>query len=518
VIREGVLQERSYQTHLAEEALRANSLVVLPTGLGKTVIGCRVIADRLAVSGGRALFLAPSRPLADQHRGTMERLLEGPVACLTGSEPPRRRSDLWRTRRLIAATPQTVVNDAKGGHVPSDLAVVVFDEAHRAVGNYAYVAFAEWLREHCPSALVLGLTASPGHEIEHIEEVCRNLGIAQTLIRTRDDPDVAPYVAKVDFDWIEVQPTEVITKVADDLTKYLHERFNKLRRYGFLRDRKNTQVRVQDLTRTRALIFARGRAPYLFQASRQLSLAMTAMHAANTIQREGVDAFLKFVGPKFGEGRSRIDASFVNDARIARAFKVAKKWKGTSHPKLAPLLDLVREVAGKGQKVIVFAELRDTVEFLTELCRREGLSAERFTGQGTREGRKGMTQKQQHALLARFGAGEFTILCATSIGEEGLDIPQVDVVAFFEPVASDIRLIQRSGRTGREAPGRVVVLTTDRSLDEKYLWSGLKRERRMKRLVRKLADENLEASARTAKREAIVKPDSEPQTKFVDAA
>jgi ERCC4-related helicase len=83
-------------------------------------------------------------------------------------------------------------------------------------------------------------------------------------------------------------------------------------------------------------------------------------------------------------------------------------------------------------------------------------------------------------------------MCATSIAEEGLDVPQVDLVVFYEPVASDVRLIQRKGRTGRDAPGKVMILTTDKTADERYLWSGLKREKRMKRLVKKMADETME--------------------------
>ena len=493
MLRTDRIQERAYQVKLAEEAGASNSLLVLPTGLGKTVVACYVIASRLGATGGRALVLAPSRPLADQHRVTFtEKLDAGPIALLTGNETPRRRAGLWNSRRIISATPQTAINDALRGIVPHDLAVVVFDEAHRAVGDYAYVPFAAWLRRHCPDALVLGLTASPGHEIEHIEEVCRNLGIAQVLIRTRDDPDVAPYVEKVDVNWIEVQPSEVITKAADHMTKFVHERMNALRKYGFLRNRKNTQVRMADLQSVMGQIFARrkggDRKPYLFQASRQLSLARMGMHAANTVQREGVDSFRKFVTPKTKPGRSNLDASFVNDAHVARAIKLAAKWKGISHPKVEPLLALVRENATPGRKIIVFAELRDTVDYLVGLIRKEGLATERFTGQGTREGRKGMTQKEQRAVLERFAVAQFPVLVGTSIAEEGLDIPQVDLVVFFEPVASDIRLIQRSGRTGRDAPGRVVILTTNRSLDEKYLWSGLKREKRMKRLVRKLAD------------------------------
>jgi len=492
-----VVQDRAFQRNLAEEALAGNSLLVLPTGLGKTVIAALVIAAVLERVGGRALVLAPSRPLADQHRATFSRFLDaGPVACLTGSEGPQRRSALWRTRRVITATPQTAVNDAARGLLPEDFSVVVFDEAHRAVGDYAYVGFAAWLRAHCPHALILGLTASPGHEMEHIEEVRRNLGISQVLIRMREDPDVAPYVAVMDVRWVEVESSEVITKAAAHLTTFLHGRYNKLRRYGLLRNRKNTQVRMADLGQVGAQLAARmakeGRKPVLFQAFRQLSLARMAMHAANTVQREGVDAFRRFVTPKLGPARKRIDASFVNDPDVGRALKITAKWKGLSHPKLLPLVALLKERAKPGRKVIVFAELRDTVDFLVDLFRAEGLVAERFTGQGSREGRKGMTQKQQRATLQRFTAAQFPILVATSIAEEGLDIPQVDLVVFYEPVASDIRMIQRSGRTARDAPGEVVILTTNRSLDEKYLWSGLRREKRMKRLVKKLAAAGVE--------------------------
>ena len=46
-------------------------------------------------------------------------------------------------------------------------------------------------------------------------------------------------------------------------------------------------------------------------------------------------------------------------------------------------------------------------------------------------------------------------LVATSIAEEGLDIPEVDLVVFYEPIPSEIRYIQRRGRTGRKTAGNV---------------------------------------------------------------
>lgn len=531
LLRPGTVEYRQFQTDIAMEALSGNSLVVTPTGLGKTVIAALVIAEKLAQVGGKALIVAPSRPLADQHAAMLDAVLTtGSTVCLTGSESQRKRAGRWGTRRIFAATPQVAVNDLKKRLLPTDLAVVVFDEAHRAVGDYSYVPLAKDLRELCPSVLFLGLTASPGHEIEHIEEVCANLFIKNVILRSREDPDVAPYVQKMDIDWIEVQPSEIINTVSGFMTAYYIERLNKIRRFGFLRTRKNTQVRIQDLNAASGQIFAmrkKGRAPYLFQASRQVALARTAHHALLCIERQGVDSFVRFIEPKMKPGRSRFEAAFVNDQKVKRAFNAAKRWKGPSHPKLKPLEETVKEqIARKpDSKIIVFAELRDTVEFLVKLFKSEGINVEHFVGQGTRQGRKGMTQKEQREALARFSSSVFQVMCATSIAEEGLDVPQVDLVVFYEPVASDVRLIQRKGRTGRDAPGKVMILTTDKTADERYLWSGLKREKRMKRLVKKMADESMEramhAKDKEQERPALVvevlpKPNLAAQRRLTD--
>ncbi len=509
LLRPETVKYRRFQTDIAAEALTGNTLVVTPTGLGKTIIAALVIAERLAQVGGKALFLAPSRPLADQHATTLDKVLTvGSTVCLTGGEGQRKRAGRWSTRRIFAATPQVAVNDMKKGLLPNDLSVVVFDEAHRAVGDYSYVVLAKELRTLCPQVLFLGLTASPGHEIEHIEEVCANLFTRNVILRSRDDIDVAPYVERTDVDWIEVQPSEIIYKVSGHLTKYYQERLNSIRKFGFLRNRKNTQVRIQDLNATSGQIFAmrkRGGAPYLFQASRQVALARTAHHALLCIERQGVDSFVKFLEPKMKPGRNRFEATFMNNENVKKAFNAAKRWKGPSHPKLEPLIATVKQqvLTKPASKVIVFAELRDTVEFLVKLIRKEGIKVEHFVGQGTRQARKGMTQKEQRDALSRFSSASFQVMCATSIAEEGLDVPQVDLVIFYEPVASDIRLIQRKGRTGRDAPGKVVILTTDKTADERYLHSGLKREKKMTRLVKKMAEKSLERAGREAEEPPI---------------
>jgi Fanconi anemia group M protein len=74
----------------------------------------------------------------------------------------------------------------------------------------------------------------------------------------------------------------------------------------------------------------------------------------------------------------------------------------------------------------------------------------------------------------------------TSVGEEGLDIPQVDLVLFYEPIPSAVRSIQRRGRTGRLDEGSVIVLLAKGTRDEGYRWSSFHKEKRMHKLIKDL--------------------------------
>ena len=80
------------------------------------------------------------------------------------------------------------------------------------------------------------------------------------------------------------------------------------------------------------------------------------------------------------------------------------------------------------------------------------------------------------------------MLVATSIGEEGLDIPSVDAVVFYEPIPNEIRNIQRKGRAGRIKFGRIVILVANRTKDETYLFISRLREKRMRDNVLKIKE------------------------------
>jgi Fanconi anemia group M protein len=140
--------------------------------------------------------------------------------------------------------------------------------------------------------------------------------------------------------------------------------------------------------------------------------------------------------------------------------------------------------------VIVFAHYRETADRVTQdLARIPGLRPVRFVGQASHGNDIGLSQKEQVEILEKFKAGEVNVIVATSIGEEGLDIPQVDLVVFYEPVPSEIRTIQRRGRTGRSAAGRVVMLVTTDTRDEAYFYSARRKERKMHQELDRLRKE-----------------------------
>ena len=197
------VEKRIFQLDLAATALKSSSLIVVPTGLGKTVIALMVLLARM--DKGRVLFLAPTKPLVEQHVTFLQRVLKDGdiVSMMTGESPPGIRIRSWRKSRIIVSTPQVVENDLLSRRIDlKDVSLVIFDEAHRAVGNYAYVYIADRYHREAKSPLVLGITASPGSQSEKIAEICTNLCIEKIQTRTEKDHDVAPFVHEREIEWV----------------------------------------------------------------------------------------------------------------------------------------------------------------------------------------------------------------------------------------------------------------------------------------------------------------------------
>ncbi|WP_456369828.1 DEAD/DEAH box helicase [Geoglobus sp.] len=498
LIKQRAIERRGYQLSLAASALMENTLIVLPTGLGKTVVALLVIASRLLNHDGKVLFLAPTKPLVEQHAEFLRRTLrvgEDEIVSVSGENPPEKRPEMYAKARVVVSTPQVVENDILTGRLDlGDFVLAIFDEAHRAVGNYSYVFIAREYVQRSRNPLILGITASPGSDAERVREVINNLFIRNLEIKTEYDPDVSPYVSQKEIEWIRVEMPDELQSVRKGFERALELRYRKFKRLGLDVDISNA-TKKELLALQEALQSQAGETgeQVYFEALSVLAEVMKIQHAVELIETQGVEALKRYLKRLFKEAKgrgSKASKSLFEDPvfreSMIRALKV-----NVEHPKMKKLIEILNSQfkANPDSRVIVFANYRDTTDKLVDLLRKRGFSVEKFIGQAAREDERGMTQKEQIEVLNAFRKGDIRILVSTSVGEEGLDIPATDLVVFYEAVPSEIRAIQRKGRTGRGREGRIAVLITKGTRDEAYYWASVRKEKMMYDMLYRLRDE-----------------------------
>ncbi len=505
-IRPDSLEQRAYQLTIAMHAVDSHTLVVLPTGLGKTAIALLAAASRLYNEGGRVLMMAPTKPLVEQHLRFFSKFLlvpdeqetEGQFAMFTGETPPEERAALWKKARVIFATPQVIKNDIiAGSYTLDDVTLMIVDECHRAAGNYPYVFIARRYLDTAKKPRILAMTASPGGKDERVDEVCASLGIESVESRTEHDPDVAPYVFEREIEVIEVDLPKELRHALDDLNELLESRLGYFRHLGFEVPRRQ-QLTMKTLNVLNAQIQARiqERDAAAFQAASVYAECMKLRHATSLAESQGSRVLAGYINKLFSEGGaaagSKASKRLVQDPVFVRLLERCMSWNEELHPKMELTLAVAHEqlALAPESRIIIFATYRDTVQQIVERLNGAGIACERFVGQANRDREKGLSQKKQIETLSRFRAGEFRVLVATSVGEEGLDVPSTDMVIFYEAVPSEIRSIQRKGRTGRSGAGKIVILVTRGTSDETFRYVSQNRERAMVTGIARLSGKN----------------------------
>ena len=495
------IESREYQLSIAMKALDANTMVILPTGLGKTAVALIVAASRLYNEGGRILMLAPTKPLVEQHLRYFEKYLvlkpnEGssssPFVMFTGEAPPAERTEDWNRATVILATPQVIKNDLIAGrYLLNDVTLLIVDECHRAVGNYAYVFLAQRYMGSAEKPLLLAMTASPGSVQEKVQDVCSNLGIAHIENRTEDDPDVRPYVFEREVEYLSVDLPPDIKAAINSINSLLEDRLALLGSLHFTVP-KREKLSMKELNAINAQIQQRIRNqdPAAYSAASVYAELMKLRHAVTLAESQGSEVLkgylAKLVAEGTGSGGSKASQRLVKDPRFQELFDRTLGWTKEMHPKPEIALGIVRDQleSHPDSRIILFATYRDTVQLLVDHLTKHGISCERFVGQATKDAEKGLSQKKQIAALTRFREGEFKVLIATSVGEEGLDVPATDMVIFYEAVPSEIRSIQRRGRTGRSGAGKIVVMVTKGTSDEVFRHVSVAKEKQMHKSMR----------------------------------
>ena len=510
LLRKNVLQSREYQKNISRHALTKNTLVILPTALGKTIISLLVSVNTLYnYRSKRILILAPTRPLVNQHWKSFVsylKFLDEQMAVVTGKIPPCARSIVWNRNeiRLVFSTPEVVRNDIREKRLElNNFYLVVFDEAHRAVKDYAYTFISDQYMKHCSFPLILGLTASPGSEKSKIQEICNNLYTEHLEYRTEEDPDVMRYInpINVDWEWFDL-PSEyqyvksILKSMLDEKLDWLISRkiITKNSKWIFKRD----LISIGDELRRTLITVPEERRRSLYFALMQQSNALSLMYCIELMESQGFYSLGTFLNRIQEEG-GKSHKMLINDKRIIEIRRLVEQLD-KEHPKIQHLIKILgerfnshisskntrnlgRRESEKDSRVLVFTQYRDTAQHIVELLTKNKVRASKFVGQSKRQGDPGMKQEEQNTILEKFREGEFNVLVATSIAEEGLDIPEVDLVVFYEPIPSEIRHIQRRGRTGRKNLGSVLILATKDTIDQRYLDVSRKKIQKMKSIL-----------------------------------
>ena len=446
-------------------------------------------------------MLSPTKPLVEQHAAFFRKVMKiapEKVVVFTGSTPPEDRAELWRQATVIVSTPQVIENDLLCHRFDlGDVVHVTFDEAHRASGNYAYVYIAKKYVEQAKNPLILGITASPGSTPEKIGEIASNLFIGHVEMKTENDADVAPYIFDKDIEWIKVDVPDKANKIRILLEAVLDDRFKHLFEMGVIYSR-NINLNKKELLMLQQRLQAqivKGGSPESYRAVSVVAEIMKIEHAVDLIQTQGMQPLNKYFDRLREEagtkGGSKATRRLMTDPRLVHAMQEAAESGDMINPKTEKVREIVTEQlkTSDAAKVIVFTNFRDTAEVVAKaLGEIEGVRPIRFVGQASKLNDKGLSQKKQVEILDKFRAGEYNVLIATSVAEEGLDIPSTDLVLFYEPVPSEIRSIQRRGRTGRNTVGRVVVLMSKGTRDEGAYRVSQSKERRMYKTMQHMKD------------------------------
>jgi Fanconi anemia group M protein len=458
-IQKNSIEKRDYQVNLSNQAIQENCIVVLPTGLGKTAIALQVIAEYLSKGIGGVLFLAPTRVLVNQHYEFLKRHLTiDDITLITGEDPIQKRTKLWSSS-VICATPEIAKNDLDRQIVSKDqFSLVVFDEVHRTVGDYAYSGIAE--RFTSSNLRILGMTATLPSEKDKATELLVKLRISSVAERTEDSSDVKPYTQETNTEWINVELPPEMKAIQILLKLALNERYDVLRKNGIkLADQKSLSA----LLRIRQFVLNQNR-----RSAKPLFTAIRIHYALNILEAHGVTSFLKFCERAKIKKGAGVKELFEIDPNFTRAMYLAKdaQSKGIEHSKILKLKEIIDSIPGKA---LIFTSYRDSVDVIFNKLTEMGISAGILIG---KSGETGLKQKKQIQTVQNFRDGLFRVLVATRVGEEGLDISEVNQVIFYDNVPSSIRYVQRRGRTGRKDTGKLVVLIAKDTIDETYYWIG----------------------------------------------
>ncbi|KAH8556665.1 P-loop containing nucleoside triphosphate hydrolase protein, partial [Umbelopsis sp. PMI_123] len=492
---------RNYQFNIVQRALFNNTLVAMPTGLGKTFIAAVVMYNYFRwFPTAKIVFMAPTKPLVNQQIEACFKICGVPqdqTAELTGAMPAAKRKNLWNSKRLFFVTPQILQNDLNEGVFPVErLACLVVDEAHKATGGYAYAVAVRKIKNRHKDFRILALTATPGTSLQAVQKIVDNLLITNIQIRTEDSLDIREFSHGKSIQTVVVSlsytqggfgmlPKAVSTfreSVFLPVLKTLHQ-FKAINDIDPDRNTPYMLMQSRGIWQANSKNFNKAIQNTVFS---NFLAADVLSRAHDLLCQHGTGPFVRSMKSTITDIQADLDSgkhvakskiSIVRNPELQKLLRDLERMHArpnyVGHPKMDKLLAAVLQHLteanqnGDGQaedtRIMIFSSLRESVnEIVTFLSKHEPIvSCTSFVGQAESKGSKGLNQREQQEVISKFKRGVYNVLVSTSIGEEGLDIGEVDLIICYDSQSSPIRMIQRLGRTGRKRKGRCLLLLTE---------------------------------------------------------
>nr|KYP67890.1 Fanconi anemia group M protein [Cajanus cajan] len=433
---------------------------------------------------GKIVFAAPSRPLVMQQIEACHNIVGIPqewTVDMTGQISPPKRAQFWKTKRVFFVTPQVLEKDIHSGTcLVKYLVCLVIDEAHRAMGNYAYCEAVRELMAVPVQLRILALTATPGSKQQTIQAVIDNLHISRLEYRSETDHDVITYVHNRKIELIQVAMGPDAVEINNKFMEVIRPIVARLTNVGVIQNRDYRTLSPCQLLEIREKFRQRPKQDLSHvnyeDVEGYFGVLITLYYIHKLLSSHGIRPAYEMLERKLKQGYF---AKFMSKNEVilkARQLMQQSLSHGASSPKLTKMLEVLlghfRATLPRGtsfsretndpqnSRVIIFSNYRESVRDIMDALGDIGelVRATEFIGQSSGKAMKGQSQKVQQAVLKKFRSGTYNVIVATSIGEEGLDIMEVDLVISFDANISPLRMIQRMGRTGRKHDGRVDIL------------------------------------------------------------
>ena len=460
---------RPYQEKTLGKIIEKNSFIVLPTGAGKTIIA--IALSGIKLNSGKILLMAPTKPLVQQHKKSYDVFFNDPelINIVDGTINPEMRKNIWFESNIIIGTPQTIISDYERGFFSfDDFSLVIFDEAHRTSGEYAYTKIANKIN----NSQILAMSASPATEKDRLDELKDLLKL--DIFHIVNKEEMLEYLPKRDIEVISLNLSKIHLEIKKMIVDMLRESYNILHKNRLVY-RKFEYLSKGELIKLNKILFGKVKEDSSYYRFIMINTkVIKLLHLLEMLETQTNSSFIKALD-KLEKESAKSSKSILEDFRMIRIKKLITNL--SDNFKINKVFDLIE----KNKKIIIFCQYVQSVdELVTRINQSGDYSASKFTGQ-----RKGFTQKNQKKILEEFKEGKFDILVATSVSEEGIHVDDADIGIFFECVPSALRSIQRRGRIGRVNVGKVYMLMTKDSIDEKYYWVSKKKEENMYNLLKK---------------------------------